>query len=107
MGNELNGLLDSSPCIFRKASFFQVVHDVPEEDCTFTPQKECYLGVDLLPTLQAFETCVSIPEEISIRTDIIFVLCLRLIPMKLKSKIEIVRILTMGTVIVSLLDGSD
>ena len=47
-----------------ESSLFQVVHDVPEEDCNFSPQKECYLGVELLPTLQALETCVSIPEEV-------------------------------------------
>ena len=44
---------------------------MPDEDCTFSPQKECYLGIELLPTLQALETCASIPEEIcsTVRTN--------------------------------------
>ena len=42
----------------------QVVREVPEEDCTLTPQKGCYMGFELLPTLQSSETCVSVPDEI-------------------------------------------
>jgi len=44
-----------------------VVTEVPEEQCTLEPQKECKQVTKLVPLLKPAEECVDIPKEVCVR----------------------------------------
>ena len=46
---------------------FKVVQEVPEEQCTLEPQKECKQVTKLVPLLKPAEECVDIPKEVCVR----------------------------------------
>ena len=45
----------------------QVVQEVPEEQCTLEPQRECKQVTKLVPLLKPAEECVDIPKEVCVR----------------------------------------
>ena len=47
--------------------YFKVVTEVPEEQCTLEPQKECKQVTKLVPLLKPAEECVDIPKEVCVR----------------------------------------
>ena len=49
---------------------FKVVTEVPEEQCTLEPQKECKQVTKLVPLLKPAEECVDIPKEVCVRQRI-------------------------------------
>ena len=55
--------------MFKLVSFFyfKVVTEVPEEQCTLEPQKECKQVTKLVPLLKPAEECVDIPKEVCVR----------------------------------------
>jgi hypothetical protein len=44
-----------------------VVQEVPEEQCTLEPQRECKQVTKLVPLLKPTEECVDIPKEVCVR----------------------------------------
>ena len=49
---------------------FKVFTEVPEEQCTLEPQKECKQVTKLVPLLKPAEECVDIPKEVCVRQRI-------------------------------------
>ena len=47
--------------------YFKVITEVPEEQCTLEPQKECKQVTKLVPLLKPAEECVDIPKEVCVR----------------------------------------
>ena len=47
--------------------FYQVIQEVPEEQCTLEPQRECKQVTKLVPLLKPAEECVDIPKEVCVR----------------------------------------
>ena len=49
------------------SSFLQVVQEVPEEQCSLEPRRECKQVTKLVPLLKPSEECVDIPKEVCVR----------------------------------------